>query len=85
MRFRDALRTDPTLLARYNALKIEAAPQGAATYAGAKARFFADVLANLIQPRCTRWTCGSRGPKAATSCAITASARAELSAPTLHT
>ena len=45
MRFRDALRSDATLLARYNAIKIEAGPQGAAVYAGAKARFVADVLA----------------------------------------
>ena len=44
MRFRDALRADPTLLARYNAIKIESGPQGASAYAGAKARFFADTL-----------------------------------------
>ena len=43
-RFRDALRADPTLLARYNALKIAAGPSGAAAYALAKARFIADVL-----------------------------------------
>ena len=87
MRFRDALRADPTLLARYNALKIAAAPLGAAAYAAAKARFIAEVAGGLIQPspRCTRWMRGSRGPNAATSCAITASARAELSAPRLHT
>ena len=44
MRFRDALRADPTLLARYNAIKIESGPQGASAYAGAKACFFADTL-----------------------------------------
>ena len=44
MRLRDALRADPTLLARCNAIKIEAGPQGGAAYADAKARFFADVL-----------------------------------------
>jgi GrpB-like predicted nucleotidyltransferase (UPF0157 family) len=44
MRLRDALRGDPTLLARCNAIKIEAGPQGGAAYADAKARFFADVL-----------------------------------------
>ena len=44
MRLRDALRADPTLLARYNAIKIEAGPLGAAAYADAKAAFFADVL-----------------------------------------
>ena len=44
MRFRDALRADATLLARYNAIKIESAPHGAAAYADAKARFVADVL-----------------------------------------
>jgi len=44
MRFRDALRGDPTLLARYNAVKIEAGPRGGPAYDGAKARFFADVL-----------------------------------------
>ena len=43
MRLRDALRADPTLLARCNAIKIEAGPQGGAAYADAKARFFADV------------------------------------------
>jgi GrpB-like predicted nucleotidyltransferase (UPF0157 family) len=43
MRFRDALRADPTLLARYNALKIAAAPLGSAAYAEAKARFIAGV------------------------------------------
>jgi len=45
MRLRDALRADPTLLSRYNALKIEAGPRGGAAYADAKAAFFADVLA----------------------------------------
>ena len=56
MRFRDALRADPTLLARYNALKIEAGPRGAAAYADAKARFIAETLARAEpQPRCTRW------------------------------
>ena len=44
MRLRDALRADPTLLARYNAIKIEAGPLGAAAYAHAKAAFFAEVL-----------------------------------------
>jgi GrpB-like predicted nucleotidyltransferase (UPF0157 family) len=44
MRFRNALRADPTLLARYNALKIATGPAGAAAYADAKARFIADVL-----------------------------------------
>ena len=45
MRLRDALRADPTLLSRYNALRIEAGPQGALAYARAKAAFFAEVLA----------------------------------------
>ena len=45
MRLRDALRADPTLLARYNAIKIEAGPLGTSAYADAKAAFFADVLA----------------------------------------
>ena len=44
MRFRDALRADATLLARYNALKIASAPQGADEYGAAKAGFIADVL-----------------------------------------
>lgn len=44
MRLRDALRADATLLARCNAIKIEAGPQGGAAYADAKARFFVDVL-----------------------------------------
>jgi len=45
LRLRDALRADPTLLARYNAIKIEAGPLGTSAYADAKAAFFADVLA----------------------------------------
>ena len=45
MRFRDALRGDATLLARYNAIKIEAGPLGGAAYRDAKARFIAGVLA----------------------------------------
>ncbi len=44
MRFRDALRNDATLLARYNAIKIEAAPLGGAVYAESKGRFIAGVL-----------------------------------------
>src|ERR1700759_1195991 len=36
MRLRDALRADPTLLSRLNAIKIEAGPQGSAAYADAK-------------------------------------------------
>ena len=44
MRLRDALRGDPALLSRYNAIRIEAGPLGAAAYADAKAAFFADVL-----------------------------------------
>ena len=44
MRFRNALRADATLLARYNAIKIDAAPLGGAAYAGAKQRFIAGVL-----------------------------------------
>ncbi len=43
--FRDALRADPTLLARYNAVRIEAAPRGAAAYASAKDDFIRGVLA----------------------------------------
>jgi GrpB-like predicted nucleotidyltransferase (UPF0157 family) len=43
MSFRDALRRDATLLARYNALKIEAGPQGGVAYGAAKARFIAEV------------------------------------------
>ena len=45
MRLRDALRADPTLLSRCNAIKIEAGPLGAGPYADAKAAFFAEVLA----------------------------------------
>ncbi len=45
MRLCDALRADPALVSRYNALKIEAGSQGGAAYARAKAAFFADVLA----------------------------------------
>ena len=44
MRLRDALRGDPALLSRLNALKIEAGPRGAAAYTDAKAAFFAEVL-----------------------------------------
>ena len=44
MRFRDALRADPALLSRYNAIRIEAAPLGSAAYAGAKSAFMAGVL-----------------------------------------
>ena len=44
MRFRDALRRDATLVARYNAIKIESGPQGATAYAVAKARFIAEIL-----------------------------------------
>jgi len=44
MRFRDALRDDATLVARYNALKIEAAPYGADAYRAAKSSFIHDVL-----------------------------------------
>ena len=44
MRFRDALRADATLLARYNALKIAAAPHGASEYRAAKAAFIAEVV-----------------------------------------
>ena len=40
---RDALRCNPALLARYNALKIEVGPQGGVAYGAAKARFFAEV------------------------------------------
>jgi GrpB-like predicted nucleotidyltransferase (UPF0157 family) len=43
--FRDALRADPTLLARYNAIKIEAGPLGEAAYRGAKDEFIRGVLA----------------------------------------
>ncbi len=44
LRFRDALRGDATLLARYNAIKIEAGPLGGGVYRDAKARFIAGVL-----------------------------------------
>jgi hypothetical protein len=44
MRFRDALRADAALLARYDSVRIEAGTLGAAAYAGAKARFIAAVL-----------------------------------------
>ena len=44
MRFRNALRGDATLLARYNAIKIDAAPLGGAAYADAKRSFIAGVL-----------------------------------------
>jgi GrpB-like predicted nucleotidyltransferase (UPF0157 family) len=42
--FRDALRSDASLLARYNAVRIEAGPQGAAAYRGAKNAFIERVL-----------------------------------------
>ncbi len=45
IRLRDLLRADPTLLSRYNALKIAAAPCGLAAYAQAKALFIAEALA----------------------------------------
>ena len=45
LQVRDALRADPLLLARFNAVKSEAGPQGGAAYARAKARFIAGVLA----------------------------------------
>ena len=44
MRFRDALRTDPALLSRYNALRIDAAPLGSTAYSGAKSAFVANIL-----------------------------------------
>lgn len=44
VRFRDALRDDATLVARYNALRLEAAERGAAAYRAAKARFIHEVL-----------------------------------------
>ena len=44
MVFRDAMRGGPALLARYNALKIEAGSLGGAAYCGAKASFIAEVL-----------------------------------------
>ena len=45
MAFREALRGNAELLARYNALKIEAGPQGGVAYGAAKARFIAEVAA----------------------------------------
>ena len=45
MRVRDALRADAPLLARLDAAKAAAAPQGERAYAAAKARFF-DALSN---------------------------------------
>jgi GrpB-like predicted nucleotidyltransferase (UPF0157 family) len=45
MRVRDALRADAALLARLDAAKAAAAPQGERAYAAAKARFF-DALSN---------------------------------------
>ncbi len=42
--FRDALRADPTLLARYNAIKIEAGPLGDAAYRAAKDEFIREVV-----------------------------------------
>ena len=44
MVFRDAMRGGPALLARYNALKIEAGALGGVAYGGAKASFIAEVL-----------------------------------------
>jgi GrpB-like predicted nucleotidyltransferase (UPF0157 family) len=44
VRFRDLLRDDATLVARYNALRLEAAPHGAQAYRAAKASFIAGVL-----------------------------------------
>jgi GrpB-like predicted nucleotidyltransferase (UPF0157 family) len=41
--FRDALRADASLLARYNALRIAAGPQGARAYRTAKDVFIAGV------------------------------------------
>jgi GrpB-like predicted nucleotidyltransferase (UPF0157 family) len=43
-RLRDALRDDATLVARYNALKLQAAPYGRDAYREAKARFIRAVL-----------------------------------------
>ena len=37
-------RADAALLARYNAIRVEAGPLGGAAYARAKAAFFIDVL-----------------------------------------
>jgi GrpB-like predicted nucleotidyltransferase (UPF0157 family) len=45
MRFRDALRADGSLLARWNAVRIEAAAGGGAAHARAKGRFIAEALA----------------------------------------
>lgn len=44
MQFRDALRGDGALLARYNAVRIDAAANGALAYAEAKARFLDSAL-----------------------------------------
>jgi GrpB-like predicted nucleotidyltransferase (UPF0157 family) len=44
MRVRDALRTDAPLLARYNALKIDAGAHGDTAYRAAKAAFFESLL-----------------------------------------
>jgi GrpB-like predicted nucleotidyltransferase (UPF0157 family) len=44
LRFRDALRDDATLVARYNALKLQAAPYGRDAYRDAKSRFIGTVL-----------------------------------------
>lgn len=44
MRLRDALRADAALLARYNAIRMAAAPLGGLAYAHAKAAFFAGFL-----------------------------------------
>jgi len=44
MRVRDALRTDAPLLARYNALKIDAGARGDTAYREAKAAFFESLL-----------------------------------------
>jgi len=44
LRFRDALRDDATLVARYNALRLQAAPYGREAYREAKARFIRAVL-----------------------------------------
>ncbi len=44
MQFRDALRADAALLARYNAIRIAAAPQGDEAYREAKGVFIERVL-----------------------------------------
>lgn len=44
MRLRDALRADAALLARYNAIRMAAAPLGGLGYAQAKAAFFAGFI-----------------------------------------